>query len=85
MVGEWVGVSALPVEFLLGEFGGLVVFVCIAVVFALLALVRGGLGEHGGVVSCWFLRGRWSGGRIGVERSGKVMKCIGLSVIPLQS
>lgn len=58
MVGEWVGMGALPVEFLLGEFGGLVVFVGFAVVFALLALVGGGLGGHGGsvgVVSLWFV------------------------------
>ncbi len=56
MVGEWVGVGALPVEFLLGEFGGLVVFVGFAVVFALLAFMRGELGGHsgfGGVVDLW--------------------------------
>ena len=39
VIGEWVGVGALPVEFFFREFGGFVVSVCFAVVFAFLALV----------------------------------------------
>lgn len=38
VVGEWIGVGSLPVEFLLGQLGVAFFFVEFAVVFALLAL-----------------------------------------------
>ena len=62
MVGEWVGVGALSVEFFLGQFGGFVVSVCFAVVFAFLALVGVVWERHGGIVGNGVVLG-WVGVR----------------------
>lgn len=52
VVGEWVGVGSLPVEFLLGELGVALFLVGFTVVLALLTLP---CCRHGG--RCW----AWSG------------------------